>query len=171
MKRILVIAFVVGLAFLQACNKNNDPTCTKEVDATKLALVDQTRLASDIAAIDAYLATNGITTALSEPHGVRYTITTMGTGTQVQCLENVVTVKTTGTLLKFGTEFQPEAEFSFKLNQLILGWQLVIPLVPVGSKITAYIPSGYGYGVTGGANGKVPSNAILVFDIELIAVK
>ena len=66
--------------------------------------------------------------------------------------------------------FQPEAEFSYKLNQLIVGWQLVIPLVPSGSKITAYIPSGYGYGVNGGANGKVPSNAILIFDIELIAV-
>lgn len=170
MKRILVIAFVIGFAFLQACNKDEDPTCTKEVDAAKLAAVDQTRLALDIETIDAYLATNGITTALSEPNGVRYTITTTGAGTQTQCLENVVTVKTTGTLLKFGTVFQPEAEFSYKLNQLILGWQLVIPLIPVGSKITAYIPSGYGYGVNGGANGKVPSNAILIFDIELIAV-
>ncbi len=170
MKRILLIAFVVGLANLQACKKDDDPTCTKEVVAAKLTAVDQTRLASDIVAIDAYLASKGITTALSEPNGVRYTITTSGTGTQVQCLENVVTVKTTGSLLKFGTMFQPEAEFSYKLNQLIVGWQLVIPLVPSGSKITAYIPSGYGYGVNGGANGKVPSNAILIFDIELIAV-
>jgi FKBP-type peptidyl-prolyl cis-trans isomerase FklB len=155
---------------LPSCNKSDPPACTKEVDAAKLTAVDQTRLASDIVTIDAYLSTNGITTALSEPNGVRYTINSLGTGTKVQCLENVVTVKTTGTLLKFGTVFQPESEFSFKLNQLILGWQLVIPIVPVGSKITAYIPSGYGYGVNGGANGKVPSNAILIFDIELIAV-
>jgi FKBP-type peptidyl-prolyl cis-trans isomerase FkpA len=170
MKRILVIGFVIGLVLLQACKKDDDPTCTKEVDAAKLAAVDQVRLAADIEAIDAYLATNNIT-AQTEPNGVRYTITSLGTGTKVQCLENVVTVKTTGWLLKFGTVFQPEAEFSYKLNQLIFGWQLVLPLVPVGSKITAYIPSGYGYGVSGGANGKVPSNAILVFDIELIAVK
>ena len=79
MKRILLIAFVVGLANLQACKKDDDPTCTKEVVAAKLTAVDQTRLASDIVAIDAYLASKGITTALSEPNGVRYTITTSGT--------------------------------------------------------------------------------------------
>lgn len=170
MKRILVIAFVTGLTLLQACKKDDDPTCTKEVAAAKLTAVDQTRLASDIAAIDAYLAANNIT-AQTEPNGVRYTITTLGTGAKIQCLENAVTVKTTGWLLKYGTVFQPESEFSLYLNKLILGWQLVLPLVPIGSKITVYIPSGYGYGIYGGANGKVPSNANLIFDIELISAK
>ena len=92
MKRILVIAIVTGLALLQACKKDDDPTCTKEVDAAKLAAVDQTRLAADIEAIDAYLATNKITAQI-EPHGVRYTINELGTGTKIQCLENAVTVK------------------------------------------------------------------------------
>ena len=170
MRRILVIAFVTGLVLLQACKKDNDPTCTKEVDAAKLAAVDQTRLAADIEAIDAYLATNNIT-AQVEPNGVRYTINELGTGTKIQCLENAVSVKTTGWLLKFGTVFQPESEFSLFLNRLIIGWQLTLPLVPIGSKITVYIPSGYGYGVFGGANGKVPSNANLIFDIELISAK
>jgi FKBP-type peptidyl-prolyl cis-trans isomerase FkpA len=170
MNKVITVVLVVGLVLSQSCKKNDPPPCTKEVAAAKLTVVDQTRLASDIVAIDAYLAANSIATQ-SEPNGVRYTITTLGTGTKVQCLENVVTVKTTGWLLKYGTVFQPEAEFSYKLNLLIIGWQLVIPLVPVGSKITAYIPSGYGYGVNGTANGKVPSNAILIFDIELIAVK
>lgn len=169
MNKVIIIALVVGLALAQSCKKNDPPPCTKEVDAAKLAAVDQTRLASDIAAIDAYLAANNIT-AQSELHGVKYTINTLGTGAKVQCLENVVTVKTTGWLLKFGTVFQPESEFSLYLNKLILGWQLALPLFPVGSKITVYIPSGYGYGVYGGADGKVPSNANLIFDIELISV-
>jgi FKBP-type peptidyl-prolyl cis-trans isomerase len=174
MKRILVIGFVVGLAFLPSCNKKDDPTCTKEVSAEKLAEVDQTRLASDIEAIDTYLAANsigGVKYAPTETNGVRYVITQLGTGDKIQCLEGTITVKTTGWLLKTGTEFQPTTEFSTKLSGLILGWQLVLPLIPVGSKITAYIPSGYGYGSSVAANGKVPSNANLIFDIELNAVK
>ncbi len=172
MKRIFLIVFIAALAFLQAC-KDDDATCTEEVTAETLATVDQTRLTADIQAIEEYLTVNSITGAQyapSELNGVRYVIKELGTGAKLQCLENIVTVKTTGWLLKSGNEFQPTAEFSFRLNQLILGWQLALPLIPAGSKVTLYIPSGYGYGVAGTSNGKVPSNANLIFDIELIAV-
>jgi FKBP-type peptidyl-prolyl cis-trans isomerase len=53
---------------------------------------------------------------------------------------------------------------------LILGWLLVLPTVPAGSKLTLYIPSGLGYGEAGGANGKIPSNANLIFEIEFVAI-
>jgi FKBP-type peptidyl-prolyl cis-trans isomerase FkpA len=167
MKQLLYIVFVVGLIFLQSCN-DDEATCSKEVAADKLATVDKDRLALDIATIDTYLSANGIV-AQSEPNGVRYVITTQGTGS-TPCLETSITVKTTGWLLKTGTQFQPEVEFTTKLSGLIMGWQLVLPIIPAGSKVTLYIPSGYGYGVAGGANGSIPSNANLIFDIELISV-
>lgn len=173
MKRILIIVLVFGIAFIEACNKKDDPTCTKEVSAEKLAAVDQTKLTSDIEAIDTYLATNsvvGIEYAPNQTNGVRYVITQLGTGDKIQCLENIIKVKTTGWLLKTGNEFQEPLEFSSRLSGLILGWQLVLPLIPVGSKVTIYVPSGYGYGSTVSGGGKIPANANLIFDIELISV-
>lgn len=169
MKQIIFIAFVMGLVLLQSCG-DDDVTCTKIVDAETLAPIDKTRLASDIIAIDTYLANNSIT-AQSEPNGVRYVITTQGSGV-TPCLENTINVKYSGILLKTGTVFNATSpEVSFKLSGLILGWKLVLPLIPAGSKVTLYIPSGLGYGVSGGANGAIPSNANLIFEIEFISVR
>lgn len=170
MRQLIAILFVFGLVFMQSCG-SDDPTCTKAVEAEYLNKVDKDRLAFDITTIDTYLAANGIV-AQTEPNGVRYVITQLGTGEKLSCLENRISVKYTGRLLvKPDGEFDSSASpVTFKLTSLILGWQLVLPLIPTGSKVTLYIPSGYGYGVSGGANGKIPSNANLIFEIELVAV-
>lgn len=171
MSRVIAILFVFGLAWLTSCNKDEPAACTKEVQAEYLDNVNKDRLASDITAINNYLASKGIS-AQSEPNGVRYVITQLGTGEKLSCLENQITVNYVGRLL-----VKPDGEFdsspspvSFKLSNLILGWQLVLPLIPAGSKVNLYIPSGYGYGELGGGGGKIPSNANLIFEIELIAV-
>lgn len=171
MNRIVLSLLLVAVFMLDACKKD-DNTCTKEVKASALADVDQTRLASDIAAIDAYLTTNGIT-AQSEPNGVRYVISQQGDGT-TPCLESYIVVKYKLSLLKSGTVVQDNtstAGSTFKLNGLILGWQLVLPSIKAGSKVTLYIPSGYAYGTAGGASGAIPSNANLIFEIELVSVR
>jgi len=175
MNKILLIIFVLGLVFVQACKKDDDPVCTPSVTDEKIAVIDQDRLATDIQTIDNFLTTNGITGvqfAPSQSNGVRYVITQLGTGAKLTCLENRMTVKYVGRLL-----VKPDGQFdsstapvTFRLNGLILGWQLVLPLIPAGSKVTLYIPSGYGYGVAGGGGGKIPSNANLIFEIELISV-
>lgn len=171
MKQLFVIAVLVGFAFLQSCG--DDDTCTKVVAADKLAAVDQTRLVSDIAVIDAYLSANGIV-AQKEPNGVRYVITSTGTGA-TPCLESRITVKYKGTLLSnpdlppFDESTTP-IKFPYALSQLILGWQLVLPnYAPEGTKVTLYIPSGFAYGTSVAAGGKIPANASLIFDIELVA--
>jgi len=175
MTRIFLIIFVLGLVIVQACKKDNDPVCTPSVPADRIAAIDQTRLEADIQTIDNYLATNGITDVQlvpSQSNGVRYVITQLGTGSKLACLENRMTVKYSGSLL-----VNPDRPFdssttpvTFRLSGLILGWQLVLPLVPAGSKVTLYVPSGYGYGVSGGGGGKIPSNANLIFEIELVSV-
>ena len=171
MNKLFAIAMVAGLVLLQACGSDDD-TCTTEVPASKLTSVDQARLASDIAAIDAYLSSNGIV-AQTEPSGTRYVITTTGTGV-TPCLENRVTVNYVGKLLSSGNQFdasKPNEPLTFTLSGLILGWQLVMPLVPVGSKVTLYIPSGYGYGSTVAANGKIPANSNLIFEIDFVGAR
>lgn len=170
MNRIFLIVFILGLVFLQAC-KDDDATCTKVVPADKLVSVDKTRLAKDVETIDAYLTANSIV-AQAEPQGTRYVVTSLGTG-ETPCLESRVTVKYVGKLLVDPTRppfDQSATGVTFPLQNLILGWQLVLPLIPLGSKITLYIPSGYAYGTSGGAGGKIPSNANLIFEMELIAI-
>ena len=173
MNRIIGIAWVIGLIIIQSCGKDSDPTCTKEVAADKISAVDQTRLASDITAIDNYLMKNGIV-AQAEPNGVRYTIASLGTGV-TYCLESKVTATYKGLLLSDPTKApfdQNTVGATFSLSGLILGWQLVLPkYAPVGTKLTLYIPSGYAYGSSVAGGGKIPANANLIFEMEILAVK
>jgi len=76
----------------------------------------------------------------------------------------------TGTLFD-GTFFDgtTTTPASFRLSQLIEGWQIGFQLLPEGSTAVLYIPSGLGYGKKGG--GSIPPNANLIFDVELVQVK
>jgi FKBP-type peptidyl-prolyl cis-trans isomerase len=167
MKKSIFIA-LLSLLFLDGCKDKN--SCTTTVDATVLSGVDQTKLQSDIEAIDLYLSTNGIV-AEHEPNGVRYVVTEIGTG-PTPCFENHMTVNYEGTLMKTGTVFNSYTTGAyFKLDDLITGWKLVMPLIHAGSKVTLYIPSGYGYGSSVSGGGTIPANSNLIFEIELTAVR
>lgn len=178
MKKLVVILLCSTFFFLEGCKDDDDDKCTKEVPEDKLSVVNQTRLKSDSLAIVEYLAANSITgTEIKD--NVRYLITQLGTGV-TPCIESTVTAKYQGRLMKTGSIFDPtpgsgvvweDREANFRLSSLILGWQIVVPLFPVGSKATIYIPSGYAYGVNGGANGAIPSNANLIFEMEITAVR
>lgn len=152
------------LAATLAIGCGDDEDCTKQVDAAELERVDQTRLASDIITIDSYLASNGIV-AIEEPNGVRYVIHEQGDG-PTPCLENYIKVIYEGRLYS-GTVFDSATTpVTFQLSRLIVGWKLVMPSMQAGTKLTMYIPSGYGYGPSGGGGGVIPSNANLIFDVE-----
>jgi FKBP-type peptidyl-prolyl cis-trans isomerase len=180
---------VAGLLSIQSCKNDDDdegPSCTKEVEASRLTAPNQSKISSDSLLIVQYLAANEIDIADTEiKNNVRYLISELGTG-ETPCLESFLIVKYRGRLLKTGYIFDPdqltqedvdwqEREVNFKdngvrLNSLILGWQIVLTSMPVGSKLTLYIPSGYGYGTSGGPNGSVPVNANLIFEIELLEI-
>ncbi len=177
MKKLFVIVCCSAFLFLEGCKDDDEIKCTKEPPADKMEAVNQTRLTADSLAIVDYLAANSITGTQIKDN-VRYLITQLGTG-ETPCIESIVTAKYQGRLMKTGSIFDPtpgsgvvweDREVNFKLSSPILGWQIALPVIPVGSKATLYIPSGYGYGVNGGGNGSIPSNANLIFEIELIAV-
>ncbi len=157
------IFFIVILALAMGCS-----------DKT-VELSDAEQLAKDIETIDAWLTANNIT-AQTDPSGLRYVITTTGTGVKPK-ITNTVSAKYTGKFLKDkvlpanSTVFdQSTTAISFKLTDVIVGWQIGMQLLPKGSKATLYIPSGLAYGKQGFGSA-IPGNANLFFEVELVDVK
>jgi peptidylprolyl isomerase len=103
------------------------------------------------------------------------TDTVVGTGTEAAAGKNV-TVAYTGWLYnaaaadKKGTQFDA-GTFSFVMGsgKVIAGFDLGVTGMKVGGKRTVVIPYTLGYGST--ANGTIPANSGLVFDIQLTNVQ
>lgn len=111
--------------------------------------------------------------------GLTHTILTEGTG-EVAKKGQKATVHYTGWLAKNGepdmnTKFDSSVDrgtpFSFVIagGMVIKGWDLGVEGMKVGEKRRLVIPSELGYG-SRGAGGRIPPNATLVFDVELLAV-
>ena len=111
----------------------------------------------------------GITT----PSGLKYWDLKKGTGAVAKKGDSVK-VHYTGWLTdgkKFDSSLDRGEPFGFKLGQgmVIPGWDEGVAGMKVGGKRQLRIPSALGYGARG-AGGAIPSNADLVFDVELLGV-
>lgn len=98
----------------------------------------------------------------------------VGTGAEAK-EGSSITVKYTG-MLDDGTVFDSTdkhggepATFTLAKGSLIEGWVQGIPGMKVGGKRKLVIPPDLGYGAQ--ANGSIPANSTLTFEIELIDVK
>ncbi|QCE40085.1 peptidylprolyl isomerase [Psychroserpens sp. NJDZ02] len=105
--------------------------------------------------------------------GLRYQIIQKGSGKKAE-KGNQVSVHYKGQLAD-GTVFdssykrnQP-LDFQVGVGQVISGWDEGIQLLHVGDKARFVIPSDLGYG-SRGAGGAIPPDAVLIFDVELVAV-
>ncbi len=105
--------------------------------------------------------------------GIYYTMEKEGKG-ENPTVASTVEVHYHGTLLD-GTVFDSSVDrgetTEFPLSRVVKGWQEAIPLLKPGGKGTFYIPSGLCYGPNPRPGGKIPPNAVLVFDVELFKVK
>ena len=155
-------AFLSAVAILSSCSKKMDNEC--KYDACAIAAP-----ASEIAQLEAYLSTAGITTATKHCSGMYYTIDAAGSGTSATACSTVgVTYK--GQLTN-GNVFDQRTT-SFELDQVIAAWTKGVPLIKTGGKIKLYCPPSLAYGsqvvrdpVTG--NTVIPANSILVFEVVL----
>ncbi len=106
------------------------------------------------------------------PNGIQYEIIKVGTGRQ-PASNSTIKAHYRGSLLN-GTEFDSSYKrnqpFTASLNALIKGWQIMIPMMPLGSTWRLWIPSELAYGDRG-AGGSIPGGATLQFDIELLEIK
>lgn len=167
MKYVLIIfSFALIIA---ACKKKAEP-CSVTAGSTVAP-------ASEEDSIKAYLTANSITTAVElENSGLYYIIDAPGTNEKPgQC--SAMVVKYVGKL-KDGKVFDQTtgtSTASFTLGGLIQGWKRALPLVGEGGKMRLYIPPSMAYGANGlidprTGNVIIPPNAILIFDVEVVAV-
>ncbi|MDF2447379.1 MAG: FKBP-type peptidyl-prolyl cis-trans isomerase [Moraxellaceae bacterium] len=103
--------------------------------------------------------------------GVQYEVLTQGKGPKPKDTD-VVKVHYSGTLID-GTVFDSSVArgepATFQLNQVIPGWTEALQLMPVGSKYRIALPPEQGYGEM--ANGPIPANSVLVFEVELLGIE
>lgn len=105
--------------------------------------------------------------------GVLYKVITPSTSTEHASLnDSAVVVKYEGKLAN-GTVFDssasaPEGTAKLSLKNVIKGWQVAIPQMPVGATWEVYIPYTAGYGEQG--TGPIPPFSALVFRITLVSV-
>ena len=106
--------------------------------------------------------------------GIRYIILQEGSGEMPKPGDKVA-VLYVGRLLN-GTVFDQATEkdkaFTFRVarEQVIQGWDQVLPLMKVGEKRLTVIPPELAYG-TRGQPPKIGRNATLVFEVELLEIK
>ena len=110
--------------------------------------------------------------------GLKITDTKIGTGPTPQPGQ-ICVVNYTGWLYhdgvkgkKFDSSVDRGQPFEFPIgkHQVISGWDEGVATMKVGGERTLIIPPELAYGARG-AGGVIPSNATLIFDIELLDVK
>ena len=74
------------------------------------------------------------------------------------------------TFSSFDSSVKRGTPASFPVNGVIKGWQEALQMMPVGSKWELFVPSDLAYGPQG-MGGTIGPNAVLVFEVELLAIK
>ena len=121
----------------------------------------------------AFLARNknadGVKTTAS---GLQYVVVREGDGQRPTATQKV-RVHYEGRLLNgavFDSSYKRNSPAEFGLNQVIKGWTEGVALMPVGSKYRFFVPSELAYGANPRPGGLIGPNAVLVFDVELLAI-
>ncbi len=106
------------------------------------------------------------------PSGLQYKILKEGKGDKPDKDEKVV-CNFRGTLID-GTEFDSSDKHNgpatFPVKGVIKGWTEALLMMPAGSKWQLFVPPQLGYGQNG-AGQRIPPNATLIFEVELLSVK
>lgn len=123
---------------------------------------------SQDAEMQSFASNNGIT-ATKHPTGMYYQIMNPGSGPTPSATSTLF-VKYTGKLTN-GTIFDQQTSnpVSLRLEQVIPGWKIGLPLIQKGGSIKLIVPSAMGYGCS--SVGPIPPNSVLYFEIELVDVQ
>lgn len=170
----LVLALIFPLLFQTSCssgqqnNEHTEKANMKEhlIQANKIFMNNQ----SD--AINEFIKRHELVMDTTSS-GLRIKIAKKGNGIK-PTEKNKVTINYIVSLLD-GTECYRsdslgELTFSMNYDDVPGGLREAVSMMSVGDKALAILPSHLGYGLTGDAD-KIPSNAVLVYQIELLKIE
>lgn len=110
---------------------------------------------------------------ITTPSGLQYQVLEAAAGPKPHASDLVV-VEYDGKLAN-GTSFDSSARHggpaTLPVSGLIPGWVEGLQLMNTGSKVRFWIPPELGYGPQGAGDGVIPPNALLVFDVKLVAIQ
>jgi len=128
-------------------------------------------------------ASNNVTlgSEFLDENGARSGVITLPSGLQYEVLSDAegpkpavtdrVTTHYRGTLIDgtvFDSSYDRGQPATFPLNGVIAGWTEALQLMSVGAKWRLFIPPGLAYGDR--AQGPIPGNSTLIFDVELLEI-
>ncbi len=105
-------------------------------------------------------------------NGLQYKVVEEGSGKQ-PTVEDTVVVHYRGRLIngeEFDSSYERDEPATFKVNEVIQGWQTVLPMMQEGAKWEVVIPPELAYGEQGAGN-VIGPNETLIFDIELLEIQ
>jgi len=170
-KIIRLTAIAICASGIMACNsKNNDQSQVSETTMTTETTEEPTNSPSNTSV--GFVVTGKDT--LSVASGLKYILVEEGKGAK-PTVGKRVSVHYTGYLTdgtKFDSSIDRGQPYSFPLGtgQVIKGWDEGIALLNQGSKARLIIPAEMGYGADGYPP-LIPSNATLIFDVELVSAE
>jgi peptidylprolyl isomerase len=156
MKIVVAVIIIAAIVYYFVSAKNNSKNAEQNIKIGQ-----------------AFLAENkikeGVKTTLS---GLQYLVLNAGKEDSHPSASSTVTVHYHGTLID-GSVFDSSVErgepLSFPLNRVIKGWTEGLQLMVIGEKTRFFIPSKLAYGNK--SAGKIPAGSVLIFDVELLAIK
>jgi FKBP-type peptidyl-prolyl cis-trans isomerase len=158
---IVVAAMIAGCSGTPSAQAPTAPTSSQPQAAAP---------APATAATSAAPASPGVTAPVT---ALKIVDKTVGTGPAAKA-GDLVTVDYTGWLTdgtKFDSSLDSGKPFQFTLGngEVIAGWDQGVAGMQVGGVRTLTIPPSLGYGANG-ANGVIPPNATLVFEVKLLKI-
>ena len=160
MKLFFTAALGLILLFLFGCSETLKNTKAKNDNVTALG--------------SAFLEKNSSRPeVVTTTSGLQYIVVKQGNGIKPSLSSTVVTHDQgefiDGTVVD--SSRQRGAPATFPVKGVIKGWTEALQLMNQGSRWRLFIPSELAYGARGAGGGRIPPNATLIFDIELLEVK
>jgi len=159
--KIISLFLLVYLIILMSCGDKES--------STQLSSVEQLEI--DIDKIEAYIVENSIQNVQTTTSGLRYVISTPGSGRDATAGDNI-SVHYTGKFLSggvFDTSIgKNPIEFPVGTGRVISGWDEGLQLFNTGAKGLLLIPSILAYGPSG--RGSIGPNEVLIFEVEMISI-
>lgn len=149
---------------------------TVTLDKVNVSQAYLTQLYTDTTKVYEHLDANNISGTTKDPSGIRYQITSYGSGANASWYDRVK-IKYTARLMNTGEtviigESAPTLNFDSWVINYMPVFQVGLRRISPGGSITLYTPSGLAYGTQIVTTGKktIPPNSNLIYEVELVEI-